>query len=570
MPDWRIWLMRKQQLWMLPVMILAVLVLFSCAAASAAGPDVWVSVDGSLRADAIMISANSGSGYSLFLPANLDTNGSLCFGVADNVSFSVKGKQIHTGDSAAFLKPGSSYSIKINKKSSTLKVYSGSEGLPAVYITTESGKLNKIEASKNNRESGWLILRAADGTVQGDSELEHIKIRGNSSVQFAKKNYQIKLTKGADLLGMGKAKKWILTGNYRDKANLRNMIMMDLAAAIGVPYTPQHTFAELYINHEYRGLYLFSEKVEIDGDRIDINDLEKDTEKLNEKALSKYKFVGKKKSTKGSWKAYQIENNPEDITGGYLLEYEKYPTRYADEASAYTTKKGAVIVIKSPEYVSVEQMKYISSLVQSFENAITNENGTDPDTGKHYTEIADLESLALKYMIEEISENYDGNSSSQYFFKPEDEISEKLFAGPVWDYDSTFGSYAQQYNAKKVLNPEYLWIASGGDHYAWYPSLYRQADFRDYVGKIWNDRVRPAVENLLGIRSDNTQLHSIDEYAGMIEKSVEMDRIRWPRQKNASTVAQTGYSFKENVRYLKDYLKKRYEFLNKTWIAGQP
>ena len=54
--------MRKQRLWMLPVMILAVLVFFGCAAASSAEPEVWVSVDGSLRTDAIMISANSGSG----------------------------------------------------------------------------------------------------------------------------------------------------------------------------------------------------------------------------------------------------------------------------------------------------------------------------------------------------------------------------------------------------------------------------------------------------------------------------------------------------------------------------
>lgn len=562
--------MKKQWFRLLPVLILAVLALFLCTAASAEGPDVWVSVDGSLRTDAIMISANSGNGYSLFLPAYLDADTPLCFGVADGVSFSIKGKKVQTGDSAAQLKPGGSYSIKINKKSGTLKVYSGSDGLPALFITTESGKLSKIEASKNNRESGALVLRAADGTAQYDGELEHIKIRGNSSVQFVKKNYQIKLAKGTDLLGMGKAKKWILTGNYRDKSNLRNIIMMDLAAAIGVPYTPQHTFAELYINHEYRGLYLFSEKVEIDKDRISIRDLEKETEKLNDKAPSKYKFTGKKKSSKGSWKAYAIENNPEDITGGYLLEYEKYTTRYSDEPSAYTTKKGSVIVVKSPEYVSVEQMKYISSLVQSFENAIMNENGRDPETGKHYTEIADLDSLALKYMIEEISENYDGNSSSQYFFKPEDAVSEKLFAGPVWDYDSTFGSYAQQYNAKKVLNPEYLWIASGGDYHAWYPSLYRHADFREHVSRLWNERVRPAVENLLGIRSDDPSLRSISEYAAMIEKSLEMDRVRWPRQKKASTVAQTGYTFKENVRFLEDFLKKRYEFLNKTWVTDQP
>ena len=551
--------------------ILIILIIFPWAAAYAAGPAIWLSADGDLTPDAIMISAGPGNNeYTFFLPAGAFSSQSLHFGIAEDVSFRIDGKDVHAGDSAAFLKPGGSYPVSINGRNSTLNVCSGSAGIPVLYITTESEKLTHIEASKNYRESGWMILRTSDGTVQYNGELEHIKLRGNSSVQFEKKNYQIKLAKGTDLLGMGKAKKWILTGNYRDKAYLRNMIMMDLAAAVGLPYTPQHALAELYVNHEYRGLYLFSEKVEINDARIAIHDLEKETESLNEPELSSFARIGERESVKGGWKAYNIKDNPEDITGGYLLEYEQYSSRYADEPSAYTTDKGFVVTVKSPEYASEEQMKYISSLIQSFENAIINEDGIDPDTGKHYTEIADLESLALKYMIEEISENYDGNSSSQFFFKPRDSVSNKLFAGPVWDYDSTFGTYATNRNADKVLNPQYLWIASEGKKYSWYPALYRHADFRSSVARLWSDQVRPAVEILLGIRPSSPPLCSIDTYAGLIRNSAEMDRLRWPRRKNPSTVAQTGYSFDENVRYLQDFLQQRYDFLNTEWDGIEP
>ena len=122
---------------------------------------------------------------------------------------------------------------------------------------------------------------------------------------------------------------------------------------------------------------LFSEKVEIDKDRIAIADLEKATEKLNSEPPEKNKLVGKKTSTKGHYKAYSIPVDPEDITGGYLIEYESYQVRYGMEASAYTTKKGVVLVSKSPEYISSAQMKYISSLMQSFENAIMAEDGKD-------------------------------------------------------------------------------------------------------------------------------------------------------------------------------------------------
>ena len=542
-------------------------------AAAADGPDFWISPDGSLTPDAITCSRAEDGKYYLMLPANLDTE-KMCFGVADGVRLTYGGKSIAAGDSAARVREGS-VSVKAGKSSFTLHIMTGSPGLPALYITTESGKLNRIEASKAYREAGKLVFTGPDGAVQYNGDLDQIKARGNSSMTFAKKNYQIKLSEGASLMGMGKAKKWILTGNYRDKSYLRNCMMMDLAEAVGLAFTPEHCFAELYINHEYRGLYLFSEKIEIDDDRIDITDLEKATEELNDQELGKYKLIGKKASTKGSFKAYEIPNDPEDITGGYLMELESYSSRYRDEASAYTLKKGMILVIKSPEYTSRAQMKYITGLMQSFENAIHAQDGRDPETGKHYTELADLDSLALKYMIEELSENYDGNSSSQYFYKPADSEGGKIMAGPVWDYDSTFGTYAQKHNMKKVLNPEYLWIAEG-ERNAWYPTLWRRADFRQRVAELWNGRMKECTEVLLGSRkpeesSFGGKLRSLDEYAEMIQASAKMDRIRWPRmaKKSATATAWTGGTFKDNTTFLKDYLKQRCTYLDKAWGGAE-
>ena len=233
---------------MLKAGLLLALILFVSGFVSVAradGLDVWISPDGTLTADAITFNKNEGKGYTLYLPGYLKTE-ELKFGVADGVSFTYGSRKIKTGDSAQ---------IKIGKKKASLTVMRGSDCMPAVFVTTESGKLKKIESSKNNREPGTLVLRGPDGEVQYDGALEHIKCRGNSSMTFVKKNFQIKLEKSTNLLGMGKAKKWILTGNYRDKSYLRNQIMLDLAAAIGLKYTPEHIQAELYINHEYHGLY---------------------------------------------------------------------------------------------------------------------------------------------------------------------------------------------------------------------------------------------------------------------------------------------------------------------------
>ena len=139
----------------------------------------------------------------------------------------------------------------------------------------------------------------------------------------------------------------------------------------------------------------------------------------------------------------------------------------------------------------------------------------------------------------------------------------------MWDYDSTFGSYAAKHNAKYVLNPAHLWIAKG-DRTSWYPALFRHQDFRDLVAELWEERVKDKVEILLGLREAGTDgLRSIDQMQKAIRDSVAMDRKRWPRPDVSSTVAQTGSSFEANITFLKDFLQKRYDFLNQTWEGGK-
>ena len=141
-------------------------------------------------------------------------------------------------------------------------------------------------------------------------------------------------------------------------------------------------------------------------------------------------------------------------------------------------------------------------------------------------------------------------------------------------YSQEEGTYAAKHNAKNVLNPACLWIAEG-DRTGWYPTLWRRSDFRGTVASLWNERMKGCAEVLLGTRSKEEvpgaeKLMSIDEYAAAIKASAAMDRIRWPRMSSpgSSAVAWTGASFDENIRFLKDFMKKRVEYLNKAWGAA--
>lgn len=62
---------------------------------------------------------------------------------------------------------------------------------------------------------------------------------------------------------------------------MRNQIAYNLGADIGMNMSPDCRNIDLYVNGEYKGVYLITEKVEINKNRVDIFDLEEATEDLN-------------------------------------------------------------------------------------------------------------------------------------------------------------------------------------------------------------------------------------------------------------------------------------------------
>lgn len=545
-------------------MLLLLLLVLASGAAAAKEPVLFVSSTGEYTPEAIRWNYVDGKGYYLFLPGNTDPAELwLCFDGAETAE--LNGTELAGNDTADILLEHNEISFN-GKKAIPFEVMRGSPNLPVLYITTKTGKMDKINKSRKTKEPGYLLMLDGAGETIYDGNLAHMKLRGNSSANYPKKNYQIKLEKGTDLLGFGKAKRWILTGNWLDRSFIRNQLTYDLADYAGLRYTPEHCQVELYVNHEYIGLYLFSEKVEINEGRIDVRDLEKETVKLNDKGLSSYKKRTKENRTGSSWKAFRIPNNPEDITGGYLIEYERQKGRYKAEASGYTTRRNIFLIIKSPEYVSVEQAVYIGTFMQGFENAIFAGDGIDPDTGKHYSAFVDMDSLVLKYMVNEFSQNYDGNISSEFFVKPPDSVSTAAFAGPVWDMDNTYGAYAQKYNKDEIMSPGGLFIGKASMTRYWWPNLYKHDDFRLRVKEMWEGKFGRGVRILLGQEEDpEGKLKSLDQYSDDIAASARMNFARYPFMKNNWSEISTGSTFDENTAYLKDFIEQRAAYLDGAW-----
>ena len=500
--------------------------------------------------------------HYLFLPAFAKAD-SMRVWFSGAQSMTIDAKIINSGDSVNSFTPGAKLSVALDEKNYELQIMQSAK-IPAMFLQTASGSVEFIHKSKKNSEKGSLLMVNADQTMLYSGGLSQIKGRGNYTFTLNKKPYQIKLEKATDLCGMGKAKTWILLANQYDNSLLRNKIAFDLADAVGLSYSSKSQAVDVYVNGDYCGAYLLCEKVEIGDARIDINNLEKDTEKVNTEPLDTYPLFGKRHQ-EGRSKGAKIPNDPEDITGGYLLELD-YKARYRPEISGFVTTRGQSVVIKEPEYASQKQAEYIRAFMQGFENAIFAKDGRDPETGKHYSEFVDMDSLVKKYLMEEFVKNFDGNRSSQYYYKPADAQSKLAFAGPVWDYDIALGNYAKP-NNQRVKDPRYFVTnADTGEAYYWLPNVYKRDDFKAAAIQTYHDTFVPALNILLGgAPSSGSGLRSLNEYASELEASAAMNFIRWPIFNSPNWQVETGKDYAANMDYLRAFVEGRMAFLQENW-----
>lgn len=412
-----------------------------------------------------------------------------------------------------------------------------------------------VESSpdKSNKATGNMILQNEDGSVVYHDALTQIKGRGNSTWEKEKKPYQIKLSEKTDLLQTGqddnKSKTWVLLANYLDPTTMRNSLIYNLGKELGMEFCTENNWVNLYYDGEYRGCYLLSEKVEVNSGRVDITDLEELNEEANEGVDFEALPVETCKTSNGATYTYCVGMNaPEDITGGYLLELE-FDDRAEAEICRFITQRGQNVVVKSPEYASMEEMDYIASLYQEWEDAIYN-GGVNPATGKSHGEYVDLRSAAICYLANEFSKNQDGFESSAYFYKDHDGM---MYMGPLWDYDMTL-------NFSGGLEPTGLYTARAGLGAA----LCALGDFRDTVKQMYLEEFYPLIKNVVlgdpDAVSSSGEIRSIRYYDNLLADSAACNELLWVNDQ----------SWKQEVTQLREFVSERAEYLEgeiSTWSA---
>jgi len=390
-----------------------------------------------------------------------------------------------------------------------------SQNLPSVEIDTLSGSLDAVREDKEAKESASVVITLADGTTHYVGRISEFSTRGNSTWALDKKPFQFKLQEAADLFGMGSDRSWVLLANGYDETGIRNSLALWLAQQAGIAYTPESQLVDLYCNGEYQGCYLLCEKIQADNARVDIGE-------------------------------------------GFLLQREieeRYQIAYYLEGQAgFCTERGEYYLIESPKMPDQEQVDAIAALVQAAEDAVYAKDGRHPQTGLLFTEYLDLNSFVQKYLLEEVTKNYDGGVTSSFYYVPEGE--NKLYAGPPWDYDVCWGNcMLDEINSNPQGVTELTDHILGTDLYR---ALMDQEIFYRQVVTDFENIWLPLLRQL----SDSV----IEQASAYSEASMQMDHIRWQDMINRY---QYYESYEDNVRYLQYFVETRTQYLEEVWTGGK-
>ena len=374
-----------------------------------------------------------------------------------------------------------------------------------------------------------------DDPFNGYDGLISIEIRGSSSQMFPKKQYALE-TQDIDgenlnvsILGMPEENDWILHAPYSDKSLLRNFLAYELARDMG-RYASRTRFCELVINGDYKGLYIFMEKIKRDNNRVDISKLNPD------------------------------ETTGDDLTGGYIVKVDKWDGENNEGWWSDSPLPGFDGVwyqyhYPEPDDIVDEQKDYINNYITDFELLIASESYNDPDAG--YYDQVNLESFIDVSLMSEISKNVDAYRLSAYMYKDKDSEDGRLTMGPIWDYNLAFGN-ADYYAGWDPVGWQ-MDADLGEDYFQipfWWYRIWDDETFRNAFNQRWQE-LRQTVF------SEEYIMNMIDSTIAVIDEAQVRNFQRWPiLDEYVWPNAYVGGSYENEIDYLTDWITDRLEWID--------
>ena len=357
-----------------------------------------------------------------------------------------------------------------------------------------------------------------------------IEKRGNSSQWNDKTPYRFETVNeegennNVSLLGMPEENDWVLYAPWQDKSMIRNILTYKLSNDLG-KYAPRAKLIELYLNDEYRGVYVLMEKIKRDANRVDISKLNPD------------------------------EISGDDLTGGYILKFDWFFT--GDNLGGFESDIDGNIYnyhYPKPSDIVPEQENYIINYINDFETIMSSDQYADQSTG--YPSILNVDSFVDFILLQELAKNVDAYRLSTYIFKDKESVDNRLTAGPVWDFNHGYGNcdYGETWEFTGWLleyNPE------GGDQMSfWWELIWQDDYFQNKISERYTE-LRSTVF------SENHIYGMIDSLVIELGSSVDRNFSKWPI---LGTYIWPNYyvfdTFDQEINYLKSWISDRLNWMD--------
>lgn len=350
-------------------------------------------------------------------------------------------------------------------------------GLPVVNDTVVFAKVDVFDSqTKNNHLTDTPSI----------SENAAIRVSGHSSELYDEMEYLLTFVTedgldGLDvpLVGMTADSVWALQGPVPDKTLIRNYVCYNLAGSV-MDYVPNVRFCELFLNHEYMGVFLIAERI----------------------------------SYSDSGRVHLSQSNPLLPETSYIL---KLDTGEVDESlllntfNDYTGRRG--LSTRKHEWLEVvypvatltqEQKQAIEYEISGLEKALASFDSADRELG--YPAYLNVDSFAKFFVFNEFVMNTDAGRLSTYFCK---DVRGKIsIVG--WDYNKAFNNSFEDLTLTQEIYSTNKW----------YNYMLKDKGFTERVINIYN-RWRST------ILSEEFLSGYIDDVVDYLGPAVERNFERW-------------------------------------------
>lgn len=440
--------------------------------------------------------------------------------------------------------------------------------LPIVFIDVD-GKMilreERITAKIKIIDNGTGKTNYADLATHPDQKVDYegyisLKYRGNSSFNSSdKKPYGFKtiakpLEEGGkkekvSLLGLGKDNDWVLLAPFSDKSMIRDVLTFEL----GRPYldwVPSSRHVEVVVDGKYYGIYILTERPGKGKNRLNLHDPGEDGGDLT-----------------GDWRV-EIDRDDEDHY--YRSKYHPYGRYGTVDNTKYITYQ-----YDDPEYEDFADLpagteKAIQKSIDDMEDCFAGDNYKDPVNG--YRKYIDVTSF-IDYMLStEFTFNVDGYRLSSHMYKysetrAKNEGLDSRWKCTLWDFNIALGN-ADYYKGSRTDLWQYDMNSRETDNQLvpfWWKRLIddpayqtdlkaRWAQYRE--GQYADNRIDAKIDSLATLLTSGGAMERNEAAWGMFGRYV------WPN-------AYVGYSFNDEISYLKRWIKSRLTFMDKKLLPQE-